>query len=221
MKNDKKAKRILCGAAIICGCIIIVLLATIGMPLLINKAFTVPAKRALFAVDWDAKDALAYYGSALGFIGTAIFSGLALWQNHVIKTESDKHTEHLEQMEKRKNMPILYVGGGSYNGSCQNMTFNIQNLSENIALDVVVSRVYILNKDGTEFWVSEGEYKCPHLGKGSIGVSMKNPGLTNLEQIVSFQISFQDKFGDYHRIMVEGKQVGTKIDFPRFFTKEI
>ena len=74
--------------AVIC-CTLIVLFAVTGVPLIINWAFSVPAWCKFFAVDWDAKDALAYYGSALGFIGTVIFSGLALWQNHVIKTESD------------------------------------------------------------------------------------------------------------------------------------
>lgn len=203
------------------GCVIAVLFSVVGVPLLINWAFTIPAWFDFFAVDWEAKDALAYYGSALGFIGTVIFSGLALWQNHVIKTESDKHTDLLEQMEKKKNMPILYVGGGSYSGSCQSLSFNIQNLSDNIALDVVVSRVSILNKDGSEFWINEREHKYPHLHKESFSISLKNPALTDLGQMLSFQITFQDKFGDYHKILVKGKQVGTKIDFPRFFTKEI
>ena len=86
-------------------CVIAVLFSVVGIPLLINWAFTVPALCDFFAVNWEAKDALAYYGSALGFIGTVIFSGLALWQNPVIKVESDKHTDLLEQMEKKKNMP--------------------------------------------------------------------------------------------------------------------
>ena len=69
--------------------------AVIGVPFLINLTFSIPALCDFFNVDWEAKDALSYYGSALGFIGTVIFSGLALWQNHIIKTESDKHTKIL------------------------------------------------------------------------------------------------------------------------------
>lgn len=203
------------------GCMIAVLFSVVGVPLLINWAFTIPALCDFFAVGWEAKDALSYYGSALGFIGTVIFSGLALWQNHVIKTESDKHTDLLEQMEKKKNMPVFFIGGGSYNGPCQNLSFHIQNLSENIALEIVASRVSILNKDGSEYWSNEREYRVPHLTKGDFTISLKNPPLTSLDQTISFQLSFQDKFGDYHRLMVEGKQTGTKIDFPRFFTKEI
>lgn len=202
-------------------CVICVLLFTIGGPLIINWIFSIPACCDFLRVDWETKDALAYYGSALGFIGTVIFSGLALWQNHVIKVESDKHTDLLEQMEKKKNMPVLYIGGGCCNGNCQNLSFHINNLSENIALDVVISRISILNKDGSEFWISERENKRHHLGKDSFSITMNNPALTSLDQIISFQVSFQDKFGDYHKFNVEGKQIDTKIGFPRFFTKEI
>ena len=63
------------------GCVIAVLFSVVGVPLLINWVFSIPAWCDFFAVDWEAKDALSYYGSALGFIGTIIFSGLALWQN--------------------------------------------------------------------------------------------------------------------------------------------
>lgn len=86
------------------GCMLAVLFSIFGVPLFINWAFSIPAWCDFFAVDWDSKDALSYYGDALGFIGTVIFSGLALWQNHVIQTESDKHTALLEQMEQKKNM---------------------------------------------------------------------------------------------------------------------
>ena len=198
-----------------------VLFATVGVPLIINWFFTIPACCALFCVDWEAKDALAYYGSALGFIGTVIFSVLALWQNHVIKTESDRHTALLEQMEKKKNMPVFFIGGGCFSGPCQNLSFHIYNLSENIALEIVVSRVFILNKDGSEYWSNEQEKRVPHLEKGNFTISLTNPPLTSLDQIISFQLSFQDKFGNYHRVMVEGKQTGTEIEFPRFFTKEV
>ena len=61
------------------GCTCIVLFCVLGIPLLINWAFSVPAWCEFFAVDWEAKDALSYYGEALGFVGTVIFSGLALW----------------------------------------------------------------------------------------------------------------------------------------------
>lgn len=36
---------------------------TIVIPLVINYVFTIPASSPWFAVDWEAKDALAFYGA--------------------------------------------------------------------------------------------------------------------------------------------------------------
>ena len=200
---------------------IIGLLAVVGVPLLINWAFTKPAWCDILAVDWEAKDALAYYGSALGFIGTVIFSGLALWQNHVIKNESDKHTDYLEQMEKKKNMPILYCGMCGSWGNCQKLNFDIQNLTDNIALDILMSDVSIINEDGSVFWEDENDYRIAYLKNSKRAINLDNPPLTSLGQVFVFKLSYQDKFGNYHNCIAEGKQTGTKIAVPRFYVKEI
>lgn len=202
------------------ACVVTVLFAVIGVPLLINWAFSTPALCNFFDVDWDARDALAYYGSALGFLGTVIFSGLALWQNHVIKTESDKHTKLLEQMECQKNMPILHFGANSSNGKCSQLSMYIENISDNIATEIQISEIRIINEDGTEFWSNEKKQRIPHL-KEKRDLPLKNPCLTSINQIFIFQLSYQDKFGDLHRCIVEGKQMGKDISFPRFYVKEI
>lgn len=205
-----------------CGlCLIAVLFAVIGIPLLINWIFSVPAKNDFFAVDWKAEDALAYYGSALGFIGTVIFSGLALWQNHIIKTESDKHTALLEQMEKKKNMPILCVRPKSCCGNCGELSLYLENISENVAMDVIVSRITILNEDGSEYWSNNADRRIPHLKDRQVDFLLKNPGLTSTKQVFSFQISYQDIFGQLHECRVKGKQTGNKISFPRFVVREV
>lgn len=201
-------------------CVVVVLFAIVGVPLCINWAFSIPALCDFFAVDWEAKDALSYYGSALGFIGTVIFSGLALWQNHVIKTESDKHTKILEQMENQKNMPILHFGASSANGQCGQLNLYIENISDNIATEILISEIKIINEDGTEYWSNEKTQRIAHL-KERRDLSLKNPSLTSINQIFSFQLSYQDKFGELHRCNVEGRQMGKDISFPRFFVKEI
>ena len=201
-------------------CVLIVLFAILGIPLLINWAFKVPAFCEFFAVDWEAKDALAYYGSALGFIGTVIFSGLALWQNHVIKTEGDKHTKLLEQMENQKNMPILHFGASVSHGKCGQLGMYIENISDNIATEIQISEIKIINEDGTEFWCNEKTQRIPHL-KDRRDIPLKNPCLTNINQIFSFEISYQDKFGVLHVCNVEGKQPGKEISFPRFCITEV
>ena len=201
--------------------VIIVLLAVVGVPLLINWAYSIPAPCDFLAMDWDAKDALSYYGSALGFIGTVIFSGLALWQNHIIKTESDKHTDLLEEMERKKNMPILYFGSNVCSGNCMHLGFHVENVSDNIALDVLISRISILNQDGSEFWSNDKEQRIPHLKDQEVRINLDNPSLTSIDQVFSFRVSYQDKFGGYHKCIVEGKQTSRKISFPRFTVKEI
>ena len=203
------------------GCVIAVLFSVVGVPLLINWAFSIPAWCDFFAVDWDAKDALSYYGSALGFIGTVIFSGLALWQNHVIKTESDKHTDLLEEMERKKNMPIIYFGSNACSGNCMQLGFHVRNISDNIALDMLISRISILNEDGSEFWSNDKEQRIPHLKDQEVRFNLDNPSLTSINQVFSFRVSYQDKFGGIHKCIVEGKQVCKKISFPRFIVKEI
>ena len=49
-------------------CILIVLFAVVGVPMIINWAFS----SGFLALQWGPDDALAYYGSALGFIGTVL-----------------------------------------------------------------------------------------------------------------------------------------------------
>ena len=198
----------------------ITMFAVAGVPLIINWAFSVPAWCEWFAVDWDVQDALSYYGDALGFIGTVIFSGLALWQNHVIKTESDKHSDFLDQMEKKKNVPILYFGAGSFGGKCGQLGLYVENISDNIAMEVLISKIVILNEDGSVYWSNDKEQRIAHL-KGRHDLSLKNPSLTSINQVFSFHLSYQDKFGELHQCNVEGRQMGKDISFPRFFVKEI
>ena len=200
---------------------LIVIFAVVGVPLLINWAFTKPAFWDFFAVNWEAKDALAYYGSALGFLGTVVFSALALWQNHIIKAESDKRQTLLDKMELQKHMPIMEVRSSSCHGGGTNLSFNISNVSDNVALDVVVSKIQIFNSDGSEYWINDREYRYPHIGADAVSVSLNNPKITDLSQIMMFRLSFKDKFGQPHTLLVEGKQMGKTPSFPKFSVQEI
>lgn len=194
MKKEKNGKKKLWWAAIICICIVVVLLATIGVPLLINWVFTIPAKCDLFAVNWEAKDALAYYGSALGFIGTVIFSGLALWQNHVIQKANDAHTALLEQMEREKNSPRIIVEAVS-SGRGGNIKLLINNISDNIAHSVVASGFSIIDETGNTVWSNAEEIKTEYLFRGRVWpIQLKNPQVkSKLDQFV-FEIQYRDPF---------------------------
>lgn len=78
---------------------IIVLLAVCGVPLLINWAFSEPAWFDCFAVDWNVEDALSYYGSALGFIGTVVLGAITVYQTK----EAHKQTEKANTQTEKAN----------------------------------------------------------------------------------------------------------------------
>lgn len=81
IKNHKVLFALICVA---------ILLLLIGVPFIINILFKVPAISEAFVAEWDAGDALGYYGAILSFIGTVVLGALALYQNHIIKTEANK-----------------------------------------------------------------------------------------------------------------------------------
>jgi len=201
---------------------LVVLFAVVGVPLIINWMFTIPAICKFFAVNWNTDDALGYYGEALGFLGTVVFSGLALWQNHVIKTESNKHTALLEKMEKQKNMPVIYCKPEFSNGNASNLHISLMNLSDNIASNIVVNDIKIINRNGSIFWADDNEYKIDHLTNRSNSIiPLKNPGLQTTEQTFLLTIYLNDKFGEQHLYSVEGIQSSPRISNPTFTTKEI
>lgn len=61
-----------------------------GILFVINILFKINATTDIFVAEWSAGDALGYYGAILSFLGTVVLVALALYQNHIIKTEADK-----------------------------------------------------------------------------------------------------------------------------------
>lgn len=154
MRNHKAATMAVIG---------IVVLLLLGGPLMINVLFKHSAPVEILRAEWDAKDALSYYGSALSFLSTLILSGLAIWQNRRIQEENLKYTEQLEKMERAKFAPKLNIEqvvltGGS-GGTLQ---FVIKNESENHAYDVRLSDIHIEDargeRVGDSFEEQEVEY---------------------------------------------------------------
>lgn len=74
-----------------------VVLIIMGVPVLIHIAYKIPAPSWL-ASEWSAGEMLSYYGAVLGFLGTVIFSALALLQNEIIKDEADKNQRMQEEI---------------------------------------------------------------------------------------------------------------------------
>lgn len=196
--------------------VIIVLFAVAGVPLLINWAFSKPASCDFLAVGWQVEDALAYYGSALGFIGTVIFSGLALWQNHVIKTESDKHQELLAQMEVIKYAPHIVIKSSVAYGNASKLKINLKNTSENIAEKICASGFSIIDEKGTVIWQCGDVMTCDYLvNDREMQICWENPSVESNKHRFVFNLKFYDMFGNEHCY----KAVGTfkdKITVPSF-----
>jgi len=200
---------------------IIVLLAVVGVPLLINWAFTKPAWCDFFAVDWEAKDALAYYGSALGFIGTVIFSGLALWQNHKIQEANDDHTALLERMERIKNSPHLIVRSVRSTGKGKELEIHIKNTSENIAETIYASGFAIVDETGKAIWRNDEVFPLDYLTTDrTFAIHWDNPDVDNDKHQFVFDLKYKDKFGGDHTCKAVGFFEKGKA-LPRFKLTEI
>ena len=78
-----------------------------------------------------------------------------------------------------------------------------------------------IKEDGTEYWSNNKETHIDHISNSSVNINLDNPSLKNAYQVFVFRISYQDKFDEYHQILVEGKQKSDKISIPKFIIKDI
>lgn len=189
--------------------LISLLIIIIGIPLLINCLFKYSIPCKFFNAEWSAGDALAYYGEILSFLGTTILSALALWQNHVIEEKSNKHTAILELMEKEKNLPYLIIEKISGFKNNQDLTLNIKNESENIALNVIVSEFSIVDKQGNTMWEKNTKYSASYLNSSTpLEIRLANPEIKDASDRIIFTITYYDKFNDKHERNAIGEFTG-------------
>ena len=199
--------------------ITVIVILTIGDPLIINWMFEMPALWGFFAVEWEAVDALSYYGDVLSFLGTVVLSGMALWQNLVIKEAEDKHTRLLEQMEKEKNAPYLIIDNVVSSGNAKKISFAVKNLTDNIAQDVTVINARIENSDGTVCWAEDKTYSTPYVdSKKEFKIEIITCGVTDQTQRILFEVEMYDIFGEIHRYTAVGSFLKHK-NLPTFVMK--
>lgn len=181
--------------------IIIIIIVVMVVPLFINFAFSRPAKCSFFAVNWDAKDALAYYGSVLGFLGTVIFSALALWQNHEIQKVNKSYSQLLTQMEIAKNAPHIIAEHLSSSGSGgSHLQMSIKNTSENIAENLYASGFAIVDETGAAQWrYREEVVSIEYLSnKKPWEIKLDNPEMDKAKHKFVFDLKYSDKFGNHY-----------------------
>lgn len=177
----------------------------LGVPLAIHFAFKIDAVNSLFEAEWTAGELLGYYGSILSFIGTVVLGALALYQNRLIKDESDKIEKRFEQREHERNMPKFVVVSTGSDGQCSHLRFDIQNISENIANTVELYDICILSPDSTLRWESTKKHYfaiIPPLDK--ITVTLNNPVLNEDGDVFSIKMKCCDKYNESHNYKICG-----------------
>ncbi len=184
--------------------VIVIIGMIVGVPILIQVCFDVPAPFKWLEAKWKPEDLLGYYGDVLGFIGTVVLSSLALWQNHVIKIESDKREKLLEQMEYSKHLPILHCSNSFCDGNYRNLVINILNASDNVADELEIDNFQVKDLKGNIVCESTNvTIKRKILfGRTDIEVEFINPDMRGNDLKMEFVINYKDKFGKLHKCRV-------------------
>ena len=181
-----------------------ILFLLIGVPFIINILFKINAAADIFAAEWSAGDALGYYGAILSFIGTVVLGALALYQNHIIKTEADEKSARAEEQERAENMPRFFMRFQGASGFCGSLKFAVMNVSNNIAYNVDVYDIKI--KDGSKtIWESNDTYSAPAVNpQKEIAIQTKSPAVNGGGEFTLFAtMSCMDKYDGSHEYILK------------------
>ena len=181
-----------------------ILLLLIGVPFVINILFKISAAANVFVAEWDAGDALGYYGAILSFIGTVVLGALALYQNHIIKTDADKKAAFAEEQEHAENMPRFFMRFQGASGFCGNLKFAVMNVSNNIAYNVDIYDIKV--KDGSKtVWESEDTFASPVINpQKDITIQTKSPASNEKREFTLFaSMSCLDKYNEKHEYILK------------------
>lgn len=192
-----------------------------GIPLIIHILFKINSGIEFLEAEWTAGEALSFYGSFLSFAGTAILGTLTLYQNQIIKEEADKRAKLIEEREYDMQMPKFSVKPHISNGDCANLGIYIENTSENIASEIVVSDIKVICPDGTIFWSFNRNFTYDSIRAGDkADLRLTNPTLQKDDYVFIFTLQCKDKFETIHTYMVKGIYKRAK-HYPDFKVTEI
>lgn len=191
------------------------------VPLVIHILFKFDVENSFFSAEWTAGEFLGYYGSVLSFVGTVVLGALALYQNKLIKDESEKHEQTLISQEHERNMPKFSVNASGSNGNCLKLSIKICNNSENIASNIDIYDAKILTPEQKLLWQAE---KPQHLQiiapMKDVEVKFDNPSIDQYESLFIIYMKCEDKYNDMHKYEIFG--IYHESDpFPKFEIKEI
>ena len=192
-----------------------------GIPLIIHILFKFDTKIFFLQAEWTAGDLLEYHGAILSFIGTVVLGALALYQNKLIKEESDAKNVIKEKREYEENMPKFVVSPSVCNGNCANLRFEIKNISNNFSSDIILLDIRILSPDGSVFWESEQKLEQSAIQPNNImEVNLKNPSINEDGYIFMIYMQCKDKYNEVHNYMIKGIYY-VKNSFPDLSITEI
>lgn len=178
---------------------LIIFMIIFGVPFIIHILFKLHPNNDFFVAEWSAGELLSYYGSILAFWGTVILGALSLYQNHLIKQESDKRTELLEQREHESNMPRFRLRHVGSQGNIQKMQLEIENISENIANDIILYDVKILTDSKDILWDKKSSIHLDAIqANDKNSIYLGNPALTEDNCCFKMKMKCNDKYGDEH-----------------------
>lgn len=176
-----------------------------GVPLIIHILFKMNSGIPFLEAEWTAGDALGYYGSILSFIGTVVLGALALYQNRLIKDESDKRATLLEHKEHERYMPKFETNSRGCMGSCAKLHFSIKNISDNSSTEICLYDIKILSPDHRVHWEYDGTYQFGTIpAKDKREVTLNNPSLSGDGYIFELRMSCKDIYNDIHNYIITG-----------------
>lgn len=183
---------------------VLILIALIGIPFVINLLFKIGTDIKMFQAEWSAGDALGYYGAVLSFLGTVILGALALYQNHIIKEEADKKASLLERKEHLENMPKFNMRFKHCQGFGVKIVFAIKNYSKNISYDIRVYDIRIKSND-TTVWESNKPYEKTALDTNSeFEINLDSPEIKNADVLtLHAHMSCKDKYNEHHEYLLK------------------
>lgn len=175
---------------------IIAITVTLGVLVIIHIVFKIDSGISFLEAEWEAGDVLAYYGSILSFIGTVVLGALALYQNKLIKEESEKRADIKDKMEYEINIPRFRIDEKGYcsRGNAENLRFVINNFSGNPARNIKIYDIKI-TLDNKLIYEYNNDMNHDNINpRESIEIQLQNPAIKTDGCIFLMKMQCYDKF---------------------------
>ena len=105
--------------------------------------FKLPASKEIFVAEWNASDALSFYGSILGFAGTVVLGAVSIFQNRKLHNELNMQEQKSQWYETAmSHKPIFYLKSVSFSNSSDQL------IKRDNGVWIGTGRIYNFQKNG-------------------------------------------------------------------------